>query len=68
MLDAEDLDRIGDKVKLAVHEGVTGAMDKHIEKVHEPLNKRVDKIGGKILWAGGFVAAIAGLISLGVFF
>ena len=55
----DDLDRLGDKLKLSVHE----AMDAHMEKVHIPVWHRLEKIERHQWYERGVIGAV--LVGLG---
>lgn len=60
-LTEDDLDRIGDKLKIAAG----AVMEQHMEKVHEPIYGRLTKIETRLAWYGGGLALLALLLGLG---
>lgn len=73
-LEAEDidaiLDRIADKIELAVQRGVNDGFEKHIDRHHTPqenacnerfksLESRVGATESQIKWGGGLLTGLA---------
>ncbi len=55
-MDNDDLDRIMDKIELAVSRGVAAAMKAHVEELHIPLERRVNELQEKVtMWRGALL-------------
>lgn len=63
----DDLDRLGDKLKIAVHE----AMDAHKKEVHEPLEIRLNDMSSDLkIYKGigiGLMAVVSVIEAIGGF-
>ena len=56
-INENDLDRISDKVELAVIKAIDSAMEKHCAERHSGLEKKVENLNSKVLLASGVFAA-----------
>lgn len=64
-LDDNDLDRIGDKVKLAIREAIDEALKDHNREEHRLIWAKLDGLNTKMLLAsGGFAVGLWALANL----
>ena len=62
----EILDRMQDKVRLAVTEGVTAALRLHHDESHKPLEAKVEHMQERVAFWRGAIWVVGGGLSLAV--
>ena len=62
----EILDRMQDKVRLAVTEGVTAALKEHYKESHDPLDAKVEHLQERVAFWRGAIWVVGGGLSLAV--